>query len=110
MCDFLSIVRRGKKDYFLTKKQMDSPQGQALKLRFPGEGELIGHSAIRAYYEIDGGVDIEITDFTSPNNFPDVVVRALKNGGFAGIATPKGLLTQTAYAEYERVTQPAYAE
>jgi hypothetical protein len=107
MCEFLSLVRVGKKDYFLTKQQMDSPQGQALKLRFPGEGELIGHSAIRAYYEIDGGKDIEITDFSTPDKFPLAVVRAIKGGNFRGAAQPEGLLTPAAEKQFWAVVDPA---
>src|SRR3990167_3630025 len=101
MCEFISLVRVGKKDFFLTKAQMDSPQGQALKLRFPGEGELLGHRAIRAYYEIDGGVELELTDFSSPDNFPDIIVRAIKRGDFRGVAQPQGLLSPTAKKQYQ---------
>ena len=108
MCEFLSLVRASKKDYFLTKKQMDSPQGQALKLRFPGEGELLGHSAIRAYYEIDGGADIEQTDFSSPASFPSVIVRAIKRGDFRGVAQPQGLLSPSAEKQYRAVIDTAF--
>ena len=89
---------------------MDSPQGQALKLRFPGQGELLGHAAIRAYYEIDGGVDIEITDFSDPDKFPAVIVRAIQRGDFRGVAQPEGLLNQIAKKQYRAVADPAWKQ
>lgn len=110
MCEFISWIETKDKIYFLTKKQMDSPRGEALKLRFPGEGELIGHSAIRAYYEIDTGEEKECTDFSSPDNFHPEIVTAIKRGEFRGMATPKQLLTEQALAEYEKILQPAWDE
>src|SRR3990167_608842 len=108
MCEFLSLVRVVKKDYFLTKAQMDSPQGQqVLKLRFPGEGELLGHSAIRAYYEIDGGAELELTDFSSPDNFPDIIVRVIKRGDFRGVAQPQALLSPSAWKQYQAAKDTA---
>jgi archaellum component FlaG (FlaF/FlaG flagellin family) len=107
MCEFISWIAINEKAYFLTKAQMDSPQGQALKLRFPGKGELLGHGAIRAYYEIDGGVELELTDFLSPDNFPDVIVRAIKRGDFRGIAQPLGPLSPSAQKKYEAVADTA---
>ena len=62
MCEFLSVIKKGEKYYFLTRSMIDSPQGQAVQERFPGTGELIGHSAIRAYYDdMDGGEELEFT-------------------------------------------------
>ena len=110
MCEFLSWIEKGNKIYYLTKKQMDSPKGEMLKERFPGEGELIGHAAIRAYYDIDDGKDCECSDFSTPANFPAVLVAAIKRGDFRGVATPNGLLSQQALAEYEKIVQQAWAE
>jgi len=116
MCEFLSWVKQGKKVYFLTKTQIDSPQGEALKRRFTGEGELLGHAAIRAYYEIDTGDDKECTDFETPKNFPDVIVAAIKRGDFRGMGTPRELLNPLSYAHIpdvekaDAVWEKAYAD
>ena len=50
----------------------------------------------------------ERTDFSSPSNFPAVIVRAIKRGAFAGMGTPQGLLNQPAWAEYEKIRQQAF--
>src|SRR4030042_1347517 len=92
----IAWIEKGDKYYFLTRKEVDSPKGEALKLRFPGSGELIGHSEIRAYYEFDDGVDRECTDFSTPDNFPEPIVKAIKEGEFRGFAIPEGLLNQPA--------------
>ena len=92
MCEFPSWVEAGGNVYFLTRAQVDSPQGDILQRRFPGEGELIGHAAIRAYYDLDTGVNKECTDFSKPDNFPLVIAKAIKNGEFRLFGTPKGLL------------------
>jgi len=111
MCNFLSWIEKGDKVYYLTHDLIHStPRGDMIQKRFPGDGELIGHSAIRAYFEIDGGTDRECENFSSPSNFPAEIVAALKDGKFWGMGTPGGLLTKPALAEYEKVTQAAYAE
>ena len=101
MCEFISWIKKDEKIYYLTRTQIDSPQGEALKKRFSGEGELLGHAAIRAYYDIDYGTEIECiecTDFSYPDNFPDVIVKAIKNGEFRNMAYPGGLLDTKAFA------------
>ena len=108
MCEFLSWIEKSNKVYFLTKKQADSPQGEMLKKRFPGDGELIGHAAIRAYYDIADGEDRECNDFSTPKNFPSVLVKAIKRGDFKGFGEPKGLLRDTAWKAYEEATAPAW--
>jgi len=108
MCEFVSWVELGDKIYFLTRAQVDSPQGQAIQKRFPGEGELLGHSAIRAYYELETGENKECDDFSTPDNFPDVIVKALKNGEFRDFSYPGGLLAPESFAHISGATK-AYA-
>ena len=106
MCEFASWVEKGDKIHFLTKSQMNSPQGEVLKKRFTGSGELVGHAAIRAYYDICDGKDKECTDFSTPDNFPEVIVKAIKNNEMDCFDFPMGLLTQDAYdkarADYDK--------
>jgi len=106
MCEFLSWIEKGDKVYFLTKAQIDSPQGEAVKKRFPGEGELIGHSAIRAYYDIDGGKEKEQTDFSSPDNFPKEIIEAILKGKFGYIPVPKGILKKPLDDKYSADQKP----
>lgn len=109
MCEFLSWIEKDNKSYFLTRQQIDSPQGEILKKRFPGEGELVGHAAIRAYYDIVGGENKECTDFSTPDNFPDVIVKAIKSGEFRDMSYPFGLLNSQSYAHISLVKK-AYAD
>ena len=114
MCEFVSWIEKGKQVYFLTRTQVDSPQGEALKKRFPGEGELLGHAAIRAYFELDGGTEREQADFSTPDNFPKAIVTAIKAGEFRGFDTPKYLLLEAKCialdADYEAKRAPLDAD
>jgi len=93
MCEFVSWVEKGDKVYFLTHDLIHStPRGEIIQKRFQGVGEPLGHSAIRAYFEIDGGRDKECTDFSTPDNFPEPIAEAIKNGEMRGFGCPKGLL------------------
>jgi F0F1-type ATP synthase membrane subunit b/b' len=117
MCQFLSTVKtkdkNGKDKYlFLTYDLIhNTPRGELLQKKYGGD-DLIGHSAIREYFEVRSGQgeDVEYTDFSTPKNFPAIIAKAIKRGEFLGFGQPKGLLTQPAYAEYEKITQQAYAE
>ena len=100
MCEFLSWVEKGNKLYYQTRKQIDSPKGDELKRRFHGEGKLIGHAAIRAYYDIDNGSNKECTDFSSPANFPLEIAQAIVAGKFNYVPLPRGLLREALYADY----------
>ena len=52
MCEFVSWVEANNKVYFLTKHLIDeTPKGEIMKRRFPGEGDLLGYAAIRGFYD-----------------------------------------------------------
>lgn len=117
MCTFLSAVKTKSKGedkwYFLTHHLIhNTPRGELIQKQFPGSDELIGHAAIRAYFQLRDGKceNWECSDFSTPDNFPAVIVKAIKRGNFRGFGTPKGLLSQPAAAEYEKATQQAWAE
>ena len=111
MCEFLSWVEKGDKVYFLTSKFIhDTPRGEIVKKRFPGEGELSGHAAIRAYFDLEGGRERECTDFKSPANFPAEIVEALKAGGFRTFPMPEGLLCAALYADCQAKSDALYAD
>ncbi|MFA5429874.1 MAG: hypothetical protein WC329_01790, partial [Candidatus Omnitrophota bacterium] len=117
MCEFLSAVKTKDKNdkdkyYFLTYDLIhNTPRGKLLQKKYGGD-DLIGHSAIREFFNLrEGrGENWECTDFSSPKNFPIIIVKAIKRGEFQGFGQPEGLLTQPAYAEYEKITQQADAE
>ena len=116
MCEFLSAVKgktkTGKdKWYFLTHDLIyNTPRGEIIQKQFPGiDGEVLGHSAIRAYFEIRSGEgeNWECTDFTTPDNFPAVIVKAIKRGEFRGFGNPVGLLKAQADKTYQEAKAPA---
>jgi len=99
MCEFLSCVKakdkKGKdKWYFLTHDRIhNTPRGEIIQKKYPGVGEVIGHSAIREYYHLRSGKNWECLDFSTPKNFPAIIVNAIKRGEFRGFGTPAGLLS-----------------
>ena len=110
---------------FLTKNELETNRGRALQKHLGGqfENDVKGHGAIEWYYNLEpnSGTHNECTDFSSPDNFPNPIVSALKKGVFCGIGISEQLLTgpalakyeenkQTAWAEYEKIRQPAWAE
>ncbi len=98
MCEFVSWIEKKEGDkvkvYFLTGKQIfASPRGEAFRKWSGNQDDYTGHGAIRFYYDFEGGENKECTDFSMPDNFPDVIVRAIKRGDMAGFkAMPTGLL------------------
>ncbi len=114
MCEFISWVQQGEKVFFLTYDQIyTTPRGDALRKWDNNSEDYIGHGAIRFYYELEReeGTNKERTDFSTPKNFPPVIVKAIKEGKFRGLGQqPLGLLCATAYAEYKRIRDPALAE
>src|SRR3990167_6306486 len=108
MCDFISAVKtKGKngedKRHFLTHDLIhNTPRGELLQKKYGGD-DLIGHSVIREYFELRSGAgeNWEQTDFSTPNNFPEVIVKALKKGEFKGFPFQKGLLINSLYDTYQ---------
>jgi hypothetical protein len=125
MCQFVSWVKKDRKVYFLTGKQVFcSSRGDALRAWCKSPDGYIGHGAIRWFYGLEesDGTNGECTDFITPKNFPKAIAKAIKSGAFAGLGiTPEGLLSppalvehdrirRTALAEYKRIERPAWAE
>ena len=115
MCDFISWKEHEGSVYFLTSLDFDTKQGRRLIKEFcDGDSchkDLRGHGFINRFYpELEGkGVERECTDFSNPKNFPDEIVRQIKNSNMRyGIG--EGLLSYPAYAKYEKIRDPAYAE
>jgi hypothetical protein len=105
MCEFISWIENGDKIHYLTYDQIyNTPRGEILRKTVGSEEpeDLYGHGAIRKYYELpDGGRQKECTGFSKPTNFPGTIADAIKEGKFAGLATPRGLLLPRLYADYQ---------
>ncbi len=103
MCEFLSAIKtqdkNGKDKYlYLTYDRIhNTPRGELLQKKYKGD-DLIGHSAIREYFDVRSGYgdNWECTDFSTPKNFPDIIARDIKHGEFRGFGEPAGLLNASA--------------
>jgi len=114
MCDLFSWIDLDGKIYFLDDNKLNTKEGrELLKLLMPMfEDDLLGHGAIRYYYpELkERGKDYEYTDFSSPDNFPDEIVEAIKSGIFRNFGVCPEILTESASGKYEKIRQPAREE
>ena len=111
MCEFVSWVEKDGKVFFLTGEDVfETKRGKELQKYCKSADDFPGHGAIRWYYNFTGGTDKECTDFSSPDNFPNEIVAAIKSGKMRGLSIEEQLLTRPAWAEYEKIEQPAWAE
>ncbi len=113
-CSWIEREVEGKrKVYFLTGKQVfHTKKGKELQEEL--HGDFIGHSAIRFYYDLPDTsqrgrlYEKECDDFSTPDKFPTIIVRAIKRGDMRGMATPNGLLTAQAYKVWQEATAQPY--
>ena len=113
MCEFISWKEFDEGDVlFLTAKDIyHTTRGKALQVFSDSEDDLIGHGAIDFFFDLKSkGKDKECTDFSTPNNFPPAIVKAIKAGEFRGLGVAKKLLTPLAWAKYEKVKTSAWME
>ena len=109
MCEFISWIEkdigRDKKILFLTYDQIyNTPRGEILRGEVGSESpqDFYGHAAIRKYFDfLEGGMEKECSDFSSPANFPDVISKAIKMGEFRGFILPAGLLRKPLDDRYQ---------
>ena len=113
MCEFISWVEHENKLYYLTANLLNTKEGRALKKHLGAQyaEDIKGHGAIEHYFGINGKHH-ECTDFSSPNNFPAEIVKAMQAGAFRGIGIPdvSRVLTKKAYADYESKRDSLYAD
>ncbi len=100
MCEFLSWIKKGEKVYFLTKELIESERGKTV-LRDSKE-DITGHGAIRLFFglEQDEGKNKECVDFSTPANFPESIVKAIKATEFNCFPLPRGLLLKSLDDKY----------
>ena len=113
MCEFISAIKKqvkgNDKYYFLTAKDLETPNGEILRRKYAGSDNVWGHTAIREFFGLrEGeGEGWEQTDFSTPANFPPEIVRAIKSGVFRGMGYPRQLLTAPAQKAYNEAIAPA---
>jgi hypothetical protein len=113
MCEFISWIEVGKDIYFLTIDDLNSSKGRKLKKHLGSqyENDVKGHGAIEWFYDMPNkGTHKECIDFSTPDNFPNEIVKAIKESKFRGIGITFQLLSAAALAEHNKVTAPALAE
>jgi hypothetical protein len=113
MCEFISWIEKDDKVLFLTYDDIyHTKKGKELQKHCKNSRDYTGHGAIGYFYNLseNTGTNKECTDFTSPDNFPSDIVKAIKLGQFTGLGLSKDLLTEQAYAEYVEIRQAAFAE
>ena len=86
MCVFISWKEYNGKNYFITSADLETKAGKEL-LKPEVIDALCGHGAIDHYYpELKNkGENKECSDFSSPDNFPEDIAKAIKQGEFNGI-------------------------
>jgi len=122
MCEFASWKGYKGKNYFITTDELNTKEGREL-LKSEYKADISGHGAIEHYYsELKGkGKNKECIDFSTPDNFPKEIVKAIKQGKFRSIGICVDILNekgkklyekikQSAWAKYEKIEQPALAE
>ena len=113
MCEFISWVEHENTLYYLTANLLNTKEGRALKKHLGAQynEDIKGHGAIERYFGIKGKHH-ECDDFSSPKNFPEEIVNAMKAGAFRGIGIPDAsqVLTERAWADYCSKRAPLYAD
>ena len=114
MCQQFSWIIKDKKVVFLTAKDVfHSKRGRELRKHTTYTEDWHGHGAIRWFYSFVGGKDYECTDFSTPDNFPASMVKAIKLGHMWEFGITQDMhvmLKQPALAEYTKIKQQAWAE
>ncbi len=102
MCKFVSWVERRGKVYFLTGEQLFKTEKGKEFIKTISPDDYFGHGTIRAWYGIDegDGMDRDCTSFSSPSNFPPIIVDALKEGRFKVFSLPRYLLCKPLDEKY----------
>lgn len=114
MCEFASWIKHNEKPYFLTNSDLQTKTFEKFKkFNLNWKEDICGHGAILYFYPELKGKNIskeENIDFSTPNNFPKELVKAIKLGKMRGIGVALGLLNEKGQNEYQKINQSALAE
>ena len=114
MCQFISWKEDKKGNVFFLQNEDLKPKKlkeyQEYNPRW--KEDLHGHGAIEWFYpELKGKCENkECTDFSTPNNFPKQIVKAIKDGELSKIGYNTSLLNAKGMAEYNKIEQSAWKE
>lgn len=92
MSHFFSAVKKGDVLWYLTSDDIDSEKGQQLRRFCEKRDDLKGHGAIREYFGITGGFNVEYKYFKFPELLPKELVRGILDEKFThwfGIPPPR---------------------
>lgn len=114
MCKFISWIETKEGNLFLTKHDLQTKKGRELKtyLDYPSYeyyDNIGGHRAIRYFFDlaINKGRNKECSNFSSPKNFPNDIIEAIKRGDFEGIVIALKLLNKKGINKYLKIKLPA---
>src|ERR1035437_3261561 len=111
MCNFVSWIEYEGKEYFLVNEDLDTKAGKKLLLSNV-VSDLAGHGAILSYYpELNGkGEKKECEDFSTPDNFPKSIAKAIKKGKLSRIGICFDVLNEKGKKQYHKIKDQALAE
>jgi len=111
MSNFISWIEYKDEILYMTDRNLETSRGKKLS-RDIGFEDIAGHGAIRSFFNIpDGkGTDRESTDFSTPDNFPQDIVRDVKKGLFTRCGVALQILTPPALAEYKKIEHSAWTK
>ncbi len=112
MCEYISWVESNGKVLFLTDKDIKIWNNAKDRPLQPDRSEIAGHGAIRLYYGTKNcdGINKECIDFSTPDNFPSQIVKAIKSGKMTYAPIPNGLLLDTVNAKWRTEWNAVYAK
>ena len=115
----------GKVLYLTDEEIFHTERGKALREYCQNKDDLVGHGAIRWYYEVNGGEEKEVNDFIDPASFPAPILADFVSGKMKKMIldlTPCIVILskpaweqymavkQAAWEQYEAVKQPAWEQ
>ena len=77
MCDFISYIEKNGEILYLTDKEVFSKFGKE-HLKGCLYNDILGHGAIRKFYNIQRGRDVEIRDFWNLEKLPKEIAAKIK--------------------------------
>ena len=95
MSHFLSCVKKDGELWYLTTVDIESNRGKELRAYTKAVDDLRGHGAVRWFYGLQGGKDVEYQNFSTPHNIPPEIVHKILKGCFYnwfGLIPPRILL------------------
>ena len=111
MCNFISWIEYKDEILYMTDRDLETSRGKKL-LRDIGFEDIAGHGAIRSFFNIPNGKGTrkESKNFSTPDNFPQDIVRDVKKGLFTRCGVALQILTPPALAEYKEIEHSAWTK